>query len=369
MGSKRDYYEVLGVSREACADELRKAYRQLALKYHPDRNPNNPQAEALFKEATEAYGVLSDEQKKARYDKFGHAGLEGGDFDGNAHDIFSHFQDLFAEFFGGFGGPAGAGRGGQGRRGRGSDVRVQERLTLRDAFCGCKREVTLRAPAPCDGCEGTGAAKGTQRRGCPMCGGAGQVSTARGFVMFTQTCPRCRGQGSVVESPCPKCKGNGQVEKTRKVMVTFPAGIDSGQRLRVPGQGMPGVQGAPPGDLYVDVEVEPDARFERDNLDLVTRANVSYAEAALGTHVEVEMPDGSALGVEVPAGCQPGDVVTLKGKGVPRVDGRGRGALHVVVQVQVPRSLSTRARALLAELDAELRGSGQVSPSKRATAG
>jgi molecular chaperone DnaJ len=364
MGSKRDYYEVLSVSREAVADELRKAYRQLALKYHPDRNPNNPQAEALFKEATEAYGVLSDEQKRARYDQFGHAGLEGGDFDGNANDIFSHFQDLFAEFFGGGGGP---GDGVQTLRGRGSDVRVQERLTLRDAFCGCKRELTLRAPAPCDSCEGSGAAKGTQRRGCPMCNGAGQVSTARGFVMFTQTCPRCRGQGSVVETPCPKCKGAGQVEKTRKVMVTFPAGIDSGQRLRVPGQGMPGVQGAPPGDLYVDVEVEPDQRFERDNIDLVTRANISYSDAALGTQVAVEMPDGSSLDVDVPAGCQPGDVVTLKGKGVPRVDGRGRGSLHVVVQVQVPRSLSPRARTLLAELDAELRGPGQA-PSKRATA-
>jgi molecular chaperone DnaJ len=363
MTTKRDYYEVLGVAKTATADELRKAYRQLALKHHPDRNPNDPSAEALFKEATEAYGALADDTKRARYDQFGHAGLEGG-FDPNGGDIFSHFQDLFSEFFGGRGG----GGGGRGGPRRGSDVRVQERLTLRDAVLGCKREVVLRAPAPCEVCDGSGAAKGTSRKGCTMCGGAGQVSTARGFVMFTQTCPRCRGGGSVIETPCEKCKGAGEVEKTKKVLVTFPAGIDGGQRLRVPGQGMPGQPGAPSGDLYVDVELESDPRFERDQLDLITRANVSYAEAAMGSKVSIPMLDDSQFEIDVPAGSQPGDILSFKSKGVPRVDGRGRGSLHVMVQVVVPRKLSSKARTLLAELDAELRADSTPA-GKRANAG
>lgn len=366
MTTKRDFYEVLGVAKGANNDELRKAYRQLALKYHPDRNPNDAAAEARFKEATEAYGVLSDEGKRARYDQFGHAGLEGG-FAPNDGDIFSHFQDLFSEFFGGFGGQRGG--GGRGGPRRGADVRVQERLTLRDAVLGCKREVVLRAPAPCDTCDGSGAAKGTSRKTCTMCGGAGQVSTARGFVMFTQTCQRCRGQGSMIETPCEKCKGAGELEKTKKVLVTFPAGIDGGQRLRVPGQGMPGQPGAPSGDLYVDVELESDERFERDQLELITRVNVSYADAAMGSKVSIPMLDDSVFEVDVPPGSQPGDVLSFKNKGVPRVDGRGRGGLHVQIQVQVPRKLSTRAKALLAELDAELKTADAPAEGKRATAG
>lgn len=348
---KRCYYEVLGLSRDASGDDIRKSYRQAALKNHPDRNPNDPEATARFKEATEAYQVLSCDEKRARYDKFGHAGVDGAgpDFGG---DIFSHFQDIFSEFFGGFGGGGPSRR----RRGpaRGQDLRVQQRLTLRDAVVGCKKEVVLRTPTACEECSGSGAKPGTKRKSCSTCGGVGQVSTSRGFVMFTQTCPDCQGEGSVVKTPCSACHGHGAVEKTRKVVVTFPAGIDAGQRLRVPGQGLPGQQGGPAGDLYVDVDLAPDERFERDGLDLVTRSTVSFVEAATGAKITIAMPDDSQVEVELPAGIQPGTVLTVKGKGAPRVDGRGRGALQVVVQVAVPTELSQRARDLLRQLADEL---------------
>jgi molecular chaperone DnaJ len=364
MSQKRDYYEVLGVAKDACADDIRKAYRAAALKNHPDRNPDDSEAAGRFKEATEAYGVVSDEDKRARYDRFGFAGLEGLPQAGTG-DIFSHFQDIFSEFFGGF--------GGQRRRGgpaRGQDIRVQQRLSLKDAMLGCKREVSMRTPVVCDECAGTGAKPGTKRKACGTCNGVGQVSTSRGFVMFTQTCPECAGEGSVVKTPCGTCKGAGAVEKLRKVTVTFPAGIDGGQRLRVPGQGMPGQLGGPQGDLYVDIELGPDERFERDGADLVTRASVSFAEAAMGGSTELALPDETRVTVDVPAGTQPGEVITLKGKGMPRIDGRGRGALQVLVQVDVPRSLSPRAEALLRELDEELaRGHEKTEKAEKAKAG
>ena len=355
MSEKRCFYEVLGVPREAPADDLRKAYRQAALKSHPDRNPGDADAEARFKEINEAYSILSDDEKRARYDRFGHAGIDGSsmpDF-GNA-DIFTHFQDVFSEFFG----MGGQGRGRQKRRGpaRGQDVRVQQRLTLKESFVGVKREVVLHTPATCETCSGEGTKPGTKRKACGLCGGSGQVSSHRGFVMFTQTCPECSGAGSVVKTPCDTCRGAGSVQKNRKVLVSFPAGIDGGQRLRVPGQGMPGSQGGPPGDLYVDVELLPDERFQRDGHDIGTRTKVSFAEAALGGEVTIELPDETSLTVEVPAGTQPGDVITVKGKGVPRVDGRGRGTLHVEVQVNVPTTPSPRARDLLRELEEELAG-------------
>jgi molecular chaperone DnaJ len=351
MSDKRCFYEILGVAKDASCDDIRKAYRQAALKNHPDRNPGDCEATGRFKQATEAYQVLSDQEKRERYDRFGHAGLDGmPDLGG---DIFSHFQDIFSEFFGGFG----QGPGGQRRRrgpARGPDLRVQQRLSLRDAIAGCKREVVLHTPSPCEECSGTGAKAGTKRKQCTTCGGMGQISSSRGFVMFSQTCPECRGEGSVVKTPCASCNGAGAVEKTRKVVVTFPAGIDGGQRLRVPGQGMAGQQGGPPGDLYVDVDLEPHERFERDGMDLVTRVHVSYATAALGGKVDVVMPDDAVVSVELPGGTQPGDVITVKGKGAPRVDGRARGALQVLVQVEVPRQMSPRCRELVRELEAEL---------------
>jgi len=244
MSEKRCFYEILGVPRDSAADDIRRAYKREALKHHPDRNGGDPKAEAVFEEINEAFQVLSDDQKRRIYDQFGHAGLEGGaGFGGGGiGDVFSHMQDLFSEMF-----------SGGGRAQRGGDLRVQQRLTFHEAAFGCKREVVVHAPTRCTECSGSGAKPGTKPEACTQCRGSGQVSTSRGFVMFTQTCPRCRGQGAVIKQACKACEGRGAVEKARKVTVTFPPGIDGGQRLRVPGQGMPGPSATSAGDLFVEV--------------------------------------------------------------------------------------------------------------------
>src|SRR5258708_24466539 len=283
-------------------------------------------------------------------------------------DVLSHMQALFTEMFSG---------GGASRQRRGADLRVQARLGLREAAFGCKREVSVRAPVACTECGGSGARAGSKVEACSQCRGSGQVSTARGFVMFTSTCPRCRGAGRVVKQACPACSGQGAVEKTRKVNVSFPAGIDAGQRLRVPGQGMPGPPGSPAsaaGDLYVEIDVEDDPRFQRDGADLVTHVHVAFTDAALGAEIvapALEPDDENAtVGVSVPAGTQSGAVFTLRGHGTPRLDGRGRGALAVVVQVDVPTELTPRARELLEELGPELRAQAAVDRGgKRAVGG
>ncbi len=383
---KRCYYEVLGCAKGVTPDELRRAYKQCALKHHPDRNGGDPKAEAAFKEANEAYQVLSDEQKRRVYDQFGHAGLEGGagGFDGGMGgmgDVFAHMQDLFSEMFSGGGGGGFGGRAG--RPARGNDLRIQQRLTFQQAAFGCKKEIVVNAPAACNDCGGSGAKAGTKPEACPHCRGSGQVSNARGFVMFTATCPRCRGQGVFIKSPCKTCEGAGAVERPRKVMVTFPAGIDAGQRLRVPGQGMPGPSGTPSGDLYVEVDVEEDPRFERDGVDVATRVSVSFVQAALGGEIKVPSIAGGLMAdmdvrathetheeehtLKIPPGTQPGAVFTLKGEGICRLDGRGRGSLVVVLQVEVPTALSDQARSLLKDLDVELRrgAEGEVSTEGR----
>jgi molecular chaperone DnaJ len=352
MSPKRDYYEVLEMAQDASEEDIKRAYRKAALKFHPDRNQGNKEAEAKFKEATEAYAVLCDKEKRATYDRFGHAGLQGGaaDFSGvGVGDIFSQFQDIFSDFFG----DSGGGRRGR-RQARGADVRVDARISLKDSMLGVKHEVTVEGLAPCEGCKGSGAAPGTSPEVCRTCGGSGQVGTQRGFIMFSSTCPNCRGQGSSISTPCPSCSGRGAVERQRKVIVTFPAGIDGGQRLRVPGQGMPGPDGSPSGDLYVDVEIEPHADFERDGADLVTRENISFVEAAMGTEFDVVLPDGTEVPVEIPGGTQPGTVITARGHGMQRIGRRGRGDLHVVVNVHVPKKLSRKARKLFEELEEEL---------------
>ena len=370
MPSKREYYEVLCVSREVSSEDLRRAYKREAMKHHPDRNPGDASAEVKFKEVNEAYQVLSDEQKRRIYDQLGHAGLDGSMGGGEGMgDVFSHMQDLFAEMFSG-----GMGVGGSSRPRRGSDMRVQTRLTLREAAFGCKREVQLRVPAACTDCAGSGAKAGSKPEACAQCRGTGQVSNARGFVMFTSTCPRCRGAGRVIKQPCPSCGGHGAVERSRKVNVTFPAGIDAGQRLRVPGQGMPGPSNAPPGDLYVEIDVEDDQRFERDGADLVTRVPVSLTDAALGAEIRVPAMEAddedAAIPLVIPAGTQSSAMFTVKNHGIPRLDGRGRGSLVVIVQVEVPTTLTTRARELLEQLRAELRApSDAETEGKRAAGG
>lgn len=364
MSSKRCYYEVLGVERTVSGDELRKAYRREALKHHPDRNPDDASAAERFKEVNEAYQVLSDGDKRQVYDRFGHEGLEGGGGGGfgDMGDVFSQMQDIFSEMFSGsFGG------GRRARARRGGDLRVSQTLSLAEAAFGVKKEIVVRAPAACDSCHGTGAAEGTKPETCAGCRGSGQISNARGFVMFTTPCPRCGGHGVVIKSPCATCRGEGSVEKARKVVVTFPAGVDSDQRLRVPGQGLPGPGGAAPGDLYVDITVADDARFERRGVDLVTEVRISFTDAALGGSIEVPALGDSAedaaregppptVPLELPAGTQPGTVISIADKGVPRLDGRGRGSLVVVVQVEVPQKLSPRAKELLRELAAALEG-------------
>jgi molecular chaperone DnaJ len=348
--SKRDYYEVLGVDRSASEQDIKRAYRKLALELHPDRNPGDAQAEERFKEASEAYQVLSDAEKRLAYDRFGHAGVSG-----SAHgftdiqDIFSQFGDIFSDFFGG--GPFRGGRRGGAQRG--ADLRTVVRLSLKDAALGVKREIALSHPGPCQTCAGSGA-QGGRRSVCQRCNGAGQVAHSRGPFLLQTTCPSCQGMGSIVEDPCKTCRGSGRVEVDRAVKVTFPAGIDDGQTLRVPGQGQAGTQGAPAGHLYVDVEIEPDPRFQREGPDLLHAVKVSFPQAALGTELDVPSLDGDPIKVKVPSGAQPGDTVVVRGRGVPHLNHGGRGDLIVVVQVGVPKKLSRKAKKLLEELQQEL---------------
>ena len=367
MSEKRDFYVVLSVTREASDDEIKKAYRQAALKHHPDRNPGDKAAEEKFKEATEAYSVLSSAEKRQAYDRFGHAGLNGQPgFDVNGAgmgDILSHFQDMFSDFFGGFGGQP-QGGGGRRKRGvdRGQDVRVEAVISLKDALLGGKHEITVSGAAPCETCSGSGAEPGSRTETCDQCRGTGQVTAQRGFIMFSSPCAKCRGTGQYLPSPCKACRGAGAVERQRKVLVAIPGGIDSGQRLRVPRQGMPGPNGLPAGDLYVDIEVETHERFERQGADLGTRASITFAEAALGSKLEIKMPDDTVINAEVQPGTQPNSVIVVRGQGMPRLDRHGRGDLHVAVNVRVPTRLSKQAKKLLRELDAELGSDGASDP-------
>lgn len=347
--AKRDYYEVLGVERTAGAPEIKKAYKKLALELHPDRNPNDPTAEDRFKEASEAYGVLSDDQKRQIYDRFGHQGLQGGGMQpgfGNVEDIFSSFQEIFGDLFG-FGG----GMGQRVRRDgpmRGADLRTGVALTLKEAAFGAQKEVTVQFPAPCASCDGTGA-EGGKLEVCGTCKGAGQVAHARGAFLLSTTCPACQGAGRTASKGCKDCAGRGEVPVERKVKVAIPGGIDEGQSLRLAGQGQPGRKGGPAGHLYVTVQVEPDPRFVRDGNDLVHELHVSFTQAALGATLKVPTLEGEA-DAKLPSGTQPGEHIKVRAQGVPRLDGRGRGDLVCVVQVDVPKKLSAKAKKLLLEL-------------------
>ena len=347
-----DYYELLGVSREASTEEIKRAYRRLALELHPDRNPDDPSAAERFKAVTEAYQVLCDPEKRRRYDAFGRAGLEGGFPPGGVEDVFRHVEDIFSDFFGGFGtrhaGP---------RPSRGADLEVEVTISLAEAARGVRREVTFQHAAPCDACGGTGA-EGGRLQSCGTCGGRGQVARGGamgGFFVVTSTCPHCRGAGRVPAAPCDRCEGRGRVRVERTVTVHVPAGIADGQTLRLAGQGAPGERGGPPGHLYVHVAVEPDERFERQGDDLVHALTLDITQATLGTRRQVpSLLEEAPLEVEVPAGTQPGEEIVVPGEGMPRLDGTGRGDLRVRVQVEIPRKLSRTARKLMEKLAREL---------------
>lgn len=351
MATRRDYYEVLQVERSASATEIKKAYRRLALELHPDRNPDDPTAEERFKEASEAYAVLSDDQKRGVYDQYGFDGLKGGGGAGfgDVQDIFSHFQDIFGDFFGMGGGGFGGGRRGRTGPARGADVRAVVSLTLKEAAFGVQRVLELNHPGPCGDCDGSGAKDGKLTT-CHVCGGRGQVAQQRGAFVLSSPCPSCRGQGQMPAEPCAECAGSGEVDQERKVKVNIPAGVDEGQTLRLAQQGQAGKMGGPAGHLYVTVDVEPDERFQRDGYDLLHELHVSFPQAALGAEVDVPTLEEKPQRIRVPAGVQPGDTLLVEGLGIPRLDGRGRGDLIAQVQVDVPKELSDRARELLEEL-------------------
>lgn len=348
---KRDYYEVLEIERTATVDDVKKAYKKLALKYHPDRNPGNSEAEEQFKTCSEAYAVLSDTDKRRRYDQFGHAGLDGGGPGfSDAGDVFSHFNDIFSDFFGG----GGFGGGGPSRRRpngpqSGADIRTVLQLDLHEAVFGAKKEVELAHPSPCEPCQGSGAKDG-QLAPCNTCGGKGQVSHSRGPFLLSTTCPACQGRGMTPKDACPTCRGAGETQVERKVKVTIPAGIDHGQTLRVPGQGQAGRRGGHPGHLYVTVDIAEDERFERQGQDLLHELRVPFPVAALGGDIQIPTLDGDEAKASIPAGTQPGQTVVVEGFGVPRLDGRGRGNLIAVVQIDVPKKLSSKAKGLLKDL-------------------
>ena len=348
--AKRDFYEVLEVKKGASPDELKKAYRTLAFKYHPDRNQGDDAAEAKFKEASEAYEVLSNDEKRRVYDQFGHAGLEGR---GSVppQDVYDHFQDMMADFFGASFGGAGRQRKAQRGPQPGRDIRAGVQISLRDAVFGTKRDVQVVWPAACGECKGTGAEKGSTPATCPGCRGKGTVAMG-GFGIMITTCPTCQGQGTVITRPCPGCQGHGEVRAEKRVKVSIPAGIDNGQALRVPGQGEPSPNGGAAGNLLVVVEVAENERFHREGVDLITEVAIPFSRAVLGGSVTLKHLDDSEVEVPIAPGTQPGTPVKLRGQGVPHVERKGRGNLVAVVQVSVPAALNPQQRAAVEQLAA-----------------
>jgi molecular chaperone DnaJ len=343
--TKADYYDVLGVPRNASEQEVKSAYRKLALKYHPDRNPGNKEAEEKFKEAAEAYSVLGDPEKRRRYDAYGHAGLGAGGA-GFDPSIFADFGDILGDFFG-FGDLFGRRHGGPRR---GADLRYNLELTFEEAAFGTETHIQIPRTETCPACQGNGAAPGTKPVACPACGGAGQVTFQQGFFSVARTCGRCRGAGKVIASPCRQCRGDGHVAVERKLQIRIPAGVDTGSQLRIAGEGEPGSAGGPPGDLYVVVRVAEHAFFRREGANLYCEVPISITQAALGAHVEVPTLEGGAAKVSVPEGTQPGASFRVRGQGIPHLGGRGRGDLHVSVRVVTPTKLTAEQRKLLEQL-------------------
>jgi molecular chaperone DnaJ len=369
--AKRDYYEVLGVARNASEAEIKKAYRRLAMKHHPDRNPDDKSAEAKFKEANEAYEILADAQKRAAYDQFGHAGVDpsmaagargGGGFHGAAGG--ANFADIFGDVFGDiFGGGGGGGRRGQVYRG--ADLRYNLELSLEEAVRGT--EVRIRVPTleTCETCKGSGAKAGTAATPCATCGGHGQVRMQQGFFSIQQTCPACRGSGKVIKSPCETCHGQGRIKASKTLSVKVPAGVDEGDQIRLAGEGEAGESGAPAGDLYVQVRLKPHDLFKRDGDDLHCEMPVSFATATLGGDLEIPTLDGRAS-LKIPPGTQTGKVFRLRGKGVRNVRSHATGDLYCHTSVETPVHLNKRQKELLEEFEASLReGGARHSPREQ----
>ncbi len=352
--AKRDYYEVLGVERSASDDEIKKAYRKAAMKHHPDRNPGDKSAEEKFKEVSEAYEILSDSNKRATYDRLGHAGFDpsmgGGGFGGGAEANFSDiFGSVFGDIFGG-----GGGRGQQ-RSNRGSDLRYTLEITLEDAVHGTK--VTIRVPSlvECETCHGSGARKGSSPVTCTTCGGRGDIRMQQGFFSVQQTCPSCRGAGKIIKDPCPSCRGQGKVQKEKTLEVKIPAGVDSGDRIRLAGEGEAGGPGGSPGDLYVQIAVREHPIFRRDGADLYCDVPISFVDAALGGEIEIPTLDGRVK-IRIPEGSQSGKQFRLRSKGVTPVRGGGPGDMLVRIMVETPVKLNKRQKELLREFQAALDG-------------
>ena len=355
--AKRDYYEVLSVERTAAAAEIKKAYRKLAAQYHPDRNPGDGEAEERFKEAAEAYSVLSDADKRARYDRFGHGGLGAqGGFSGFDPQTFGDFADVLGDLFG-FGDLLGGGRRRGGRRGTpGADLRYDLELSFEEAAFGTTHTLQVPRLEVCEECKGSGSAGASAPTTCNACGGVGQVRFSQGFLTVARTCPQCRGRGTVISDPCKRCRGQRRVEQERSLEVTVPAGVEEGARLRLTGEGEQGLDGGPTGDLYVVLHVEAHPRFRREGAHVISELEVSYPQMVLGALIEVETVHGP-VPLEIPAATQPGEQFRLPGQGVARLDGRGKGDHHVFVRLQVPApgELSEEERELLKRL-AELQG-------------
>jgi molecular chaperone DnaJ len=351
--AKRDFYEVLGVSRNASADELKKAYRTKAKELHPDRNSDNPQAEAQFKEVNEAYDTLKDADKKAAYDRYGHAAFEGGRGGGAGYgqgDFASAFSDVFEDLFGDFMGGRGGG-GARSRAQRGSDLRYNLRVTLEEAYMGIQKTISVPASVTCDVCRGTGAEGGAEPATCPTCSGMGKFRAQQGFFTVERTCPTCGGMGQIVKNPCRNCGGAGRLEKERSLSVNIPAGVETGTRIRLAGEGEAGLRGGPSGDLYIFIDVKEHPIFLRDGVNLYCRVPVSIATAALGGEVEVPTIDGGKSRVKVPAGSQTGKQMRLRAKGMPALRGGGQGDMLIEMAVETPVNLTSRQKDLLREFE------------------
>lgn len=352
--AKRDYYEVLGVAKNASADDLKRNYRKLAMEFHPDRNAGNAEAEQKFKEISEAYEVLKDADKRAAYDRMGHAAFEGGHGGGNGFGFdFAHgFADVFDELFGDFMGQGRGGPRGRGGAQRGADLRYNLEITLEEAFGGAKKQIKVPSMDLCEGCQGSGAADGAKPITCATCRGTGKLRQQQGFFTLERTCPTCHGQGSAIDKPCTKCHGVGRVKREKTLAVQIPAGVEDGTRIRLANEGEPGARGGPPGDLYIFLAIQPHRLFQREGAHIYCKVPISMVNAALGGEIEVPCIDGQTARVTIPPGSQTGRQFRLRGKGMSVMRGGGFGDMYIQAMVETPVNLTERQRELLKEFEA-----------------